>query len=68
MIKKKSKNIKLNNKAKKKKKTQNKEKMKKSVFLYGNPNKEKLNILKEQPLLIFYTILIIMILMYFFLF
>ena len=48
MIKKKSKNIKLNNKAKKKKKTQNKEKMKKSVFLYGNPNKEKLNILKEQ--------------------
>ena len=41
-------NIKKNNGAKKKKKTQNKEKMQKSVFLYGNPNKEKMNILKEQ--------------------
>ena len=47
MVKKKN-NIKKNNGAKKKKKTQNKEKMQKSVFLYGNPNKEKLSILKEQ--------------------
>ena len=45
---KKKNNIKKNNSAKNKKKTQNKEKMNKSVFLYGNPNKEKMNILKKQ--------------------
>ena len=46
--KKKSKNIKLNNKAKRRKKTSKKIKMKKSVFLYGNPNVEKRNLLKQQ--------------------
>ena len=48
MIKKKSKNIKLNNNAKKRKKTSKKLKMEKSVFLYGKPNIEKRNILKQQ--------------------
>ena len=53
---KKKNNIKKNNSAKKKKKTQNKEKMNKSVFLYGNPNKEKMNILKEQQTSYIHTI------------
>ena len=48
MIKKKSKNVKLNNKAKKRKKTSKKLKMEKSVFLYGKPNIEKRNLLKQQ--------------------
>lgn len=48
MSKKKSKNIKLNNNAKKRKKTSKKLKMNKSVFLYGNPNVEKRNLLKQQ--------------------
>lgn len=48
MSKKKSKNIKLNNKAKKRKKAVKKLKMSKSVFLYGKPNIEKRNFLKQQ--------------------
>ena len=48
MGKKNSKNIKLNNNAKKRKKTSKKLKMNKSVFLYGKPNIEKRNLLKQQ--------------------
>lgn len=46
--KKKSNNIKLNNKVKRRKKTSKKLKMEKSVFLYGKPNIEKRNLLKQQ--------------------